>query len=113
MSLIEIFTDYVYNKKSLKEYVEVRKTIHERGEFNNASLIHAQENLDRLHSENPIIYDEMYQTLDAITKRNKGNTIEYPLDFIRQILKMFDHSSTPEQILEEYKRVLAHYHHDL
>lgn len=53
MSLIETFTDYVLNRKSLKEYVEVRKTINERGEFNDAKLIQAEENLQRLKKKNP------------------------------------------------------------
>ena len=51
MSLIELFTDYVLNRKNLKEYVELRKTIHERGEFNDSKLIQAEENLQRLKSE--------------------------------------------------------------
>lgn len=112
MSLIEIFTDYVLNRKSLKEYVEIRKTIKTRGEFNDASLIQAEENLQRLKKEDPEIYEGMYETLAAVYKRNVGLSIEYPLEFIRQILKMYKDSHTPEQIYEEYKRVLEHYHHD-
>lgn len=113
MSLIEIFTDYVLNKKDLKEYVKIRKTIHERGEFNDASLLRAEENLQRLKSEEPEIYTLMYETLDKIYKRNSGLSIEYPLDFIRQILKMYKSSLTPQQVYEEYKRILSHYHHDI
>lgn len=113
MSLIEIFTDYVLNKKDLKEYVKIRKTIHERGEFNDASLLRAEENLQRLKSEEPEIYTLMYETLDKIYKRNSGLSIEYPLDFIRQTLKMYKSSLTPQQVYEEYKRILSHYHHDI
>ncbi|MDD4855899.1 MAG: hypothetical protein PHQ22_09305 [Sulfuricurvum sp.] len=112
MSLIETFTDYVLNRKSLKEYVEFRKTTKERGEFNDTKLIQAQENLERLKTENPEIYEAMYTTLDAIYARNAGLTIEYPLDFIRQILRMYKSSLSVQQIYEEYKRMLDHYHHD-
>lgn len=113
MSLIELFTDYVLNRKSLKEYVEIRKTINERGEFNDAKLIQADENLQRLKNEEPEIYEGMYATLSNIYARNAGLTVEYPLDFIRQILRMYKDSHTPKQIYDEYKRVLEHYHHDV
>ncbi len=113
MSLIELFTDYVLNRKSLKEYVELRKTIHERGEFNDAKLIQAEENLQRLKQEEPEIYEGMYDTLAKVYTKNTGLSIEYPLDFIRQILKMYKTSLTPAQVYEEYKRVLEHYHHDV
>ena len=112
MLLIEIFTDYILNKKSLKDYVEIRKTINTRGEFNNGSLIQAEENLQRLKREEPDVYEGMYETLAEIYKRNAGLSIEYPLDFVRQILKMYQGSSTPRQVYEEYKRILDHYHHD-
>jgi hypothetical protein len=113
MSLIEIFTDYVLNRKNLKEYVEIRKTIHERGEFNDAKLIQAQENLDRLKAEEPDVYEGMYETLAKIYARNAGLTIEYPIEFIRQILRMYKTHKTPKEVYEEYKRVLEHYHHDV
>ncbi len=113
MSLIETFTDYILNRKNLKEYVEVRKTIHERGEFNDAKLIQAEENLQRLKKEEPEVYEGMYETLAKIYARGAGLTIEYPLDFIRQILRMYKTSLTPTQVYEEYKRVLEHYHHDV
>lgn len=113
MSLIELFTDYILNRKSLKEYVEIRKTIHERGEFNDAKLIQAEENLQRLKIEEPEIYEGMYETLAKIYARNAGLSIEYPVDFIREILKMYKNSHTPAQVYEEYKRVLDHYHHDV
>jgi hypothetical protein len=113
MLLIEIFTDHVLNRKSLKEYVEIRKTINERGEFNDAKLIQAQENLERLKNEEPEVYEGMYATLAKIYARNAGLTIEYPLDFIRQILRMYKTNLTPTQVYEEYKRILDHYHHDV
>lgn len=113
MSLIETFTDYILNRKSLKEYVEVRKTINERGEFNDAKLIQAEENLQRLKKEDPEIYEGMYATLAKIYAKNKGLTIEYPIEFTRQILRMYKTSLTPAQVYEEYKRVLGHYHHDV
>jgi hypothetical protein len=113
MSLIETFTDYILNRKNLKEYVEIRKTIHERGEFNDAKLIQAEENLQRLKKEEPEVYEGMYETLAKIYARGAGLTIEYPLDFIRQILRMYKTSLTPTQVYEEYKRVLEHYHHDV
>lgn len=106
--LIEIFTDYVTNRKSLKEYVKVRKTIHERGEFNDATLLRAQENLDKLKTENPEIYEKMYAVLAEIIKQDAGQRVEYPLDFIRQILKMYTNKTTPEMIYKEYKTVLEH-----
>ncbi|MDD3770973.1 hypothetical protein E0765_06615 [Sulfuricurvum sp. IAE1] len=113
MSLIEIFTDYVLNRKSLKEYVEVRKTINERGEFNDAKLIRAQEILERLKAEEPEVYEGMYETLAKVYARNAGLTVEYPIEFIRQILRMYRGHETPTQVYEEYKRVLEHYHHDV
>ncbi|WP_295056310.1 hypothetical protein [Sulfuricurvum sp.] len=113
MSLIEIFTDYILTKKSLIEYVEIRKTINERGEFNDSSLIKAEENLQRLKHEEPDIHEGMYTTLAKIYERNIGLTIEYPIEFIRQILRMYSSSLTPTQVYEEYNRVLEHYHHDV
>ncbi|HEX5670076.1 MAG TPA: hypothetical protein VFX66_00955 [Sulfuricurvum sp.] len=112
MTLIETFTDYVLNRKDLKDYVRYRKTTNERGEFNDAKLLQAQENLDRLKIEDPEIYEAMYTTLNAIYARDSGLTIEYPLEFIHQILKMYTGSLTPRNIHEEYTRVLEHYHHN-
>ena len=113
MTLIETFTDYVLNRKSLKDYVQYRKTTNERGEFNDAKLIQAQENLDRLKNEEPEVYEAMYTTLDAIYAHDSGLTIEYPLEFVLQILKMYTGSLTPQNIHEEYTRVLEHYHHNV
>jgi hypothetical protein len=54
----------------------------------------------------------MYATLNAIYIRNSGLTIEYPLEFVHQILKMYTGSLSPRDIHAEYTRVLEHYHHN-
>ncbi len=112
MLLIEAFTDHILNKKSLKDYVQYRKSTAERGEFNDAKLLQAEENLQRLKEEAPEVYNEMYKTLTEIYKRNRGLPVEYPLDFVRQILRMYKNTLSVEEISEEYKRILDHYHHD-
>lgn len=112
MLLIEAFTDHILNKKSLNDYVQYRKSTTERGEFNDAKLLQAQENLERLKNESPEVYEEMYNVLSEIYKRNRGLSVEYPLDFVRQILRMYKNSLSVEEICEEYKRILDHYHHD-
>lgn len=106
--LIDIFTDYIVNKKSLRDYVEQRKSINERGEFNDATLIQAQENLEKLKSENPEIYTKMYEVLEEVIRRDAGHKVEYPLDFTREILKMYKDHMTPEMVYEEYKAILNH-----
>ena len=112
MTLVEIFTDYVVNKKSLREYVEVRKTINARGEFNDISLIQAQENLDRLKEDDREIYDEMYNVLNTIIREDCGHPVEYSIDFIRAILKMYKANSVAKNICNEYKQVLEHCFND-
>lgn len=112
MLLIEIFTDYIVNKKSLKEYVELRKTINQRGEFNDATLLQADENLQRLKQENPEIYDTMYAILSEVMRRDQGHTVEYPLDFTREILKLYKGKMTPEEVCEEYRHILEHRYRD-
>lgn len=106
--LIEIFTDYIRNKKDLRDYVEIRKGINERGEFNDLKLIRIQENLERLQRENPEVYAGMYAVLEEVFRRNAGQEFEYPLDFAREILKMYHTHQTPQDILDEYKMVLEH-----
>lgn len=113
MSLIEIFTDFVYNKKDLTEYVQIRKNIKERGEFNDASLIQAQENLGQLKKENILIYDCMYDTLREYVKLGHGESIEYPINFIREILTLSENGCTAQKMYENYKSGLTHYHHDV
>ncbi|OHD94259.1 MAG: hypothetical protein A2019_05880 [Sulfurimonas sp. GWF2_37_8] len=109
MSLINIFNDYIVNKKSLKHYIEVRKTLNERGEFNDALLAKAQDNLDRLKSENEAIYDGMYEVLYEIIKRDEGYHVEYPINFTREVLKLYEHGNTPQKVYEEYKRSIEHH----
>jgi len=111
MTLIEIFTDYVVNRKSLKEYVEVRKNLNERGEFNDTKLIQAEENLQRLKQEDPEIYESMYETLDEIFKRDEGDIVEYPINFIREILKLYKGDMTAKKLYQEYRRSLDHHFH--
>ena len=108
MSLIEIFSDYVYNRKNLKEYVEVRKSIHERGEFNDDKLCEAEDNLQKLKENDPEIYELMYDALQEYVKLDMRHPTEYPIDFIREILKMYKGSSTPKDIYENYKAGLSH-----
>lgn len=108
MALIELFTDYVINRKSLKEYVEIRKTINERGEFNDASLIRAEENLQRLKREDPEIYEKMYEVLAEVFRRDAGQRVDYPLDFTRMILQLYKGNRTPRQIYETYRDILNH-----
>ncbi len=105
--LIEIFIDYIRNRKDLREYVVKRKTIQERGEFNDATLIQVQENLERLSVENPDIYEKMYQVLETVFENDAGQRVDYSLNFARQMFKMFK-NKTPEDIYKEYKAVLKH-----
>ena len=112
MTLIELFTDYVRDRKSLQEYVEKRKHIDSRGEFNDKKLIQAQENLDRLKEEEPEIYELMYQVLERYYIEDRGYTIEYPIDFVREILKMYQNSLSPKEVYELYLKGLTHSHRD-
>ena len=105
--LIEIFTDFIRNRKDLREYVVLRKTIHERGEFNDATLIKIQENIERLKVENPDIYAKMYEVLDTVFENDAGQSVDYPLNFAREMFKMFK-NRTPDDIYQEYKAVLKH-----
>lgn len=108
MTLIELFTDYVRNKKDLKEYVELRKKINTRGEFNDKTLIQAAEDLQRLKQEEPEIYELMYETLNKYYEGNKGLTVEYPIDFIREILKIYQKGTPAHKVYESYKKGLNH-----
>lgn len=106
--LIDIFSDYIRNKKNLREYVELRKTINERGEFNDGQLLKVQENLERLKEENIDIYNKMYEVLEEVYRIDQGNYIEYPLNFASEILKMYKTHQSVESIYQEYKEVLEH-----
>ncbi len=112
MSLIETFTDHIRNRKSLKDYVEIRKTLNERGEFNDMTLLQAEANLQQLKHDNPEIYEKMYEVLEEIFRLDRGHHVEYPINFTRQILKLYDGGSTPEQVYECYKQELHHRYGD-
>ncbi len=112
MTLIEIFTEYVLNKKSLKDYVEVRKTIPTRGEFNDETLCEAEECLQRLKKEDPEVYDEMYKTLDEYFARDTGHMVEYPINFVKEILKIYQCDIPAQKICDQYKRGLDHHCQD-
>lgn len=112
MKLIDVFTDYIVNRKSLRDYVEVRKGIDGRGEFNDETLLQIQDNLDRLKAEDPKTLDEMYKILNEIIKLDRGHAVEYPIDFAKEILKMHKMSVRPKDVLESYKQILTHKYHD-
>ena len=83
MALINIFTNHIVNKKSLKDYVEIRKILNERGEFNDESLLKAEENLQRLKQEDKKTYNLMYEN-----------------------------NRSPKKVYEEYSRSLEHHYND-
>ena len=113
MMLIEIFSDYVFNQKDLREYVKLRAELNERGEFNDATLILAQENLERLKSENPKIYNAMYETLREYKRLRYNQPLEYPIDFIRIVSRLYKQRFTPEKMYANYKGGLDHHICDL
>ena len=109
MSLIEMFSDYVFNKKDLREYVQKRAELDERGEFNDATLILAQENLERLEREDPKIYESMYETLREYKRLRYNQPLEYPIDFIRIVSRLYKQRFTPEKMIANYKGGLTHH----
>lgn len=108
MTLIELFTDYVRNQKDLKEYVELRKDINTRGEFNDKTLMQAAEDLQRLKKEEPEIYTLMYDTLNKYYELDEGHTVEYPIDFVREILKIYQRGIPAKKVYECYTKGLEH-----
>ena len=112
MILIEIFTDYVRNRKSLKDYVELRKTIDDRGEFNDKTLIQAEEDLQRLKKEEPEVLEKMYETLERYYKEDCGHLTEYPINFIREILKVYQKEIPAKKVLQGYIDGLDHHCHN-
>lgn len=112
MSLITIFTDHVVNRKSLKDYVEIRKTLQERGEFNDQKLLEAEDKLQALKKEDPQTLELMYGVLAEVFKRDEGHQVEYPIDFIKAILQINKNGKTAKQVYKEYKRSLEHHYHD-
>ncbi len=111
MSLITIFTDHVVNRKSLKDYVEIRKGLHERGEFNDQKLIQAEETLQCLKKIDPETYEEMYNILNDTFKRDTGDIVEYPINFVRQLLRIGKNGMSAKKVCEEYRRSLEHSFH--
>ncbi len=112
MRLIDLFSDYVRNKKDLLEYIEKRKGINERGEFSDATIKKAAQKLEKLKKEYPEIYDGMHETLEEYYRRDEGHYVEYPINFLRQILRMFETHETLNQIFESYKEGLDHHCRD-
>jgi hypothetical protein len=112
MSLIAIFTDHVINRKSLKDYVEIRKTLNERGEFNDQKLLDAEEKLQALKKEDPQTYELMYDVLAEVFKRDRGHQVEYPIDFIKAVLQINKNGKTAKEVYREYKRSLDHHYND-
>jgi len=112
MLLIELFADYVRNKKSLKEYVEKRKSINERGEFNDKTLFEAQECLEILQKKEPKIYESMYEILEKYYQQGEGHITEYPINFIRQILQICTNNISAQKVYESYKKGLNHHYCD-
>jgi hypothetical protein len=112
MTLIELFSDYVRNKKSLKIYVEERKKINTRGEFDDQTLIKAEGYLQRLKKEDPEVYDLMYETLEQYYREDCGHYVEYPINFIRQILQIYDNDIPPQKVYEIYREGLKHHYCD-
>lgn len=108
MRLIELFSDYIRNKKDLLEYIEERKNIHERGEFNDEKLRQAAQKLEKLKNEYPDIYKGMHETLEDYYCQDEGHYVEYPINFTRQILMMFETHSTVEDIYKSYQKGLKH-----
>ena len=107
MLLIELFSDFIFNRKDLREYVELRKDINERGEFNDQMLIRVQENLERLKQEDNDILELMYKTLDEYVKDNRGVAVEYPINFARAILTLYKKKSA-KKVYEDYNNGLNH-----
>ncbi len=112
MTLVELFTNYIVNRKDLRDYVDERKTLNERGEFNDIKLITAQENLERLKKEDLMTYEQMYMILDKIIKADRGHYVEYSINFIKAILKMYRGHATPEDVCKEYAKELTHRYND-
>jgi len=108
MRLIDLFSDYIRNKKDLIEYIEKRKDINERGEFNDDKIRLAAQKLERLKKEYPEIYNGMYETLEEYYSQDRGHYVEYPINFLKQILMMFETHVTVEDVYQSYKKGLNH-----
>lgn len=109
MGLIHLFNDHAVNRKSLKECVEVRKSIDERGEFNDRTLLKAEEYLQRLKRDDNATCKAMYAVLNKIIRPDEGHFVEYPIDFIKQILRIYRDGIPAAKVLERYREMLEHH----
>jgi len=50
----------------------------------------------------------MHKTLEEYYKRDEGHYVEYPINFIRQILKMYTNDTKPQRVYECYVQGLDH-----
>ena len=112
MTLFELYTDYIRNKKDLSSYVEERKQYHTRGEFNDETILYAQECFNRLKQDNPEVYDLMYETLEQYCIRDEGLCMEYPITFTKEIMKIYNKNLDPIRVYENYKSGLDHHCQD-
>ena len=54
----------------------------------------------------------MYRVLDQIIRRDEGYNAEYPVNFIRQILRIYQGGIPARNVLENYRQELEHHFHD-
>ena len=54
----------------------------------------------------------MHNTLEEYYKRDEGHYVEYPINFLREILRMYENHVTIEQIYKSYKEGLDHHGRD-
>ena len=50
----------------------------------------------------------MHKTLEEYYKRDEGHYVEYPINFIRQILKMYTNDTKPQRVYECYVQGFDH-----
>lgn len=108
MRLIDLFSDYIRNKKDLLEYIEKRRDYNEVGEFSDEQLRLAKQKLERLKEESSETYEKMHQLLEEYYRQDQGHFVEYPINFLKQILKMYENHVTVEQIVKSYEEGLSH-----
>ena len=41
-------------------------------------------------------YEQMYMVLDKVIKADRGHSVEYPINFIKAVLRMYRGHATPE-----------------
>jgi hypothetical protein len=68
--------------------------------------------LDKLKVEDKEIYDLMYETLFEYKRLNRGHPIEYPINFVREILSLSKTNMSPQKVYENYRSGLKHYEND-